>query len=292
MATPKIPSSLLKGNKNIQNKRVYSFDHDSFLFLQKLARDYAGLNLQSNKEGTVYNRLVKRLRELDLPDFKTYCNLLLESEDEKAEYISLVANPLTSFFREKHHYQYLQYNILPELIAQKRKIRIWSAGCSTGEEAYSIAITVCQSVQNLHNYDIKILATDINPNSLDIAAEGIYDTDCIEHLSFDIKKSYFLAGRGKNEGLVKVSDSVRKLVSFHYLNLVEEWPMRIPFDLIFCRNVLIYFTKDLSNLILKRFDDALAPGGYLVLGYTESSFQLPKYYKTVAKTIYKKSLVK
>lgn len=281
-----------ENSKNTTIKRAYNFDTKSFNFLKQTAFDYAGLKLQENKEGTLYNRLVKRLRFLQLTDFNAYCEIVKNNPDEKQKYINLIANPLTSFFREKHHFQFLEYNLLPELIRTRKKIRIWSAGCSTGEEPYSISIIINKVITNVEDYDIKILATDINTDSLEIAKKGIYETDKIKNLSHDTKKLYFYHGIGNNQGLVKIHEDVRRLITFSYLNLIDDWPMKNPFDIIFCRNVLIYFPREISNKIIEKCDKSLVNGGHLFLGYTENSLHLPDYYSAVDKTIFKKNVIK
>jgi chemotaxis protein methyltransferase CheR len=291
MSAPKNKRDVELDANVIKSKRTYKLDQESFNFLKNIALTISGLKLQKNADGVVYNRISRRLHELKLPDFAAYCDLIKVNESEKEIFINLISNPLTSFFRDKHHFHYLEYTLLPELLRTKSKLRIWSIGCSTGEEPYSIAIIINNVVPKMQDVDIKILATDINSDSLEIAKQGIYESDTIAHLNMDIRNKYFYHGIGSNLGLIKVNNSIRNLVHFQKLNLIDEWPLTNPFDIIFCRNVLIYLSKELIPGIIDRLDKLLVPNGVLFLGHTESAIHLPKKYNIVGKTIYRKPVV-
>lgn len=274
-------------NQEVIRKRTFKFNSTNLDYLKSLAKNIAGIKIEANKESAVYNRLVRRLRTLDLVDFTDYCHLLEENPDERTKFINLISNSLTSFFREKYHFDHLERIILPTLLAKKQKIRIWSAGCSTGEEPYSIAITVNKLLSERKDIDIKILATDINTDSLETAERGIYDLGQLSRLSSDVYK-YFNKGTGENAGLIKINDNIQKMVTFRYLNLINKWPMHNQFDIIFCRNVLIYISKHNTKEILANIENYLTPGGYLFLGHAESAFHLSKNFIPLGRTIHQK----
>jgi chemotaxis protein methyltransferase CheR len=258
----------------------------NFLYLNMLA-SRCGIDLNSYDEQAVHNRLVKRIRYLKLPNFDVYCHKLRVDLEEEIKFINLITNPTTYFFRENHHFEYLAKTIIPGLLAVKNKIRIWSAGCSTGEEAYSLGMILHESIANIDNCDIKILATDINSDSLMKAEKGIYDADHVKKVSFIRQKIWF---EKINETEFQVNPKLREIITFNQLNLMDCWPIHGPFDVIFCRNVLIYFKEDITNTILAKFHDLLDAQGFLVLGYSENLYKQRKHFENLGRSTYKKIL--
>ena len=278
-------------NDNDNNFREFEFTDDDFQFLRQLVLDKTGISLSSSKHEMVYRRLASRLRELNLSSFYQYGKLL--RKDVGNELILLtnaITTNLTAFFREPHHFKFLSSTVLPHFAqTEKNTVKIWSAGCSTGEEPYSIAITFkkfCQQTPNA--LDASILATDIDTHVLKKAKLGIYDDEVIKSLDFLVRKNWFEKGSGLNQGNYIVQDEVKKLISFKMVNLVKEWPVPRTFDIIFCRNVIIYFDKQTQKNLIDRFADALSDQGYLFLGHSESLFHISDRFELVGQTIYRK----
>lgn len=242
----------------------------------------------------LYRRLMRRTRELKLTSFSAYCNLLkAEDAEELPKFINAITTNLTSFFRENHHFDYLRDHFLPSCLASghSKRLRIWSAGCSTGEEPYSIAITLHESLgTQLANLDAKILATDLDSDVVATGAQGVYRMDRIKDLSAERQKKWFSKGSGDNDGFVKVSPALRQLITFKQLNLLQNWPMQGPFDIIFCRNVVIYFDKPTQQQLFSRYFDLLRPGGMLILGHSENLASQQKFFRMLGKTMFQKPL--
>jgi len=272
--------------------RLFTFTPKDFDRLRGLVRRHTGISLCALKQDMVYRRLSPRLKELGLTCFAEYCQHLSEGDsDEVEQFTNAITTNLTSFFREPHHFEYLANTALPELIEQKaslRRLRIWSAGCSSGEEAYSLAMVVKESVPDLAEWDVRILATDIDSNMLTNAKSGIYSQERVQELSEGRLKRFFLKGRGSHRGMVRVAPQLRSLVHFKQLNLVHEWPMRGPFDIIFCRNVVIYFDKETKCATFDRFAELMGNGNHLFVGHSENLFRLSNRFHLVHKTIYRK----
>jgi chemotaxis protein methyltransferase CheR len=230
------------------------------------------------------------LRHLGIDRFENYCRLLEAGDSsEVPQFVNAVTTNLTSFFREMHHFQFLANRVLPELLvkySKDRRLRIWSAGCSTGEEPYSIAITIRDSLRNKPGWNVQILATDIDSNVLDVANKGIYPEERIRSLNAEMLQSSFKKGIGSNKGYVKISSDLKGMITFQQLNLLEPWPMRSPFDIIFCRNVVIYFNKQNQRILFDRFANALNSGGFLFIGHSESLFNISDRFELIGKTIY------
>jgi chemotaxis protein methyltransferase CheR len=203
---------------------------------------------------------------------------------------------LTSFFRENHHFDYLLQHEIPRIVTeekksvrQRKRLRIWSSASSTGEEPYSIAITFLRAMKGeLFGWDIKILATDVDSNVLAQGAAGVYDNSRIEELPEELKRQCFIQGTGKNNNNVKVSEKLKSLVTFKRLNLLHDWPMKGPFDVIFCRNVIIYFDKKTQQELFSRYYELLKPGGLLILGHSENLGQYQQYFTNEGRTIFRK----
>lgn len=257
----------------------------------RLASTEAGLMIAPTKTALVQSRLMRRLRAIGLTSFSDYLDLV-ESEDgrdELRQMISVLTTNVSHFYRERHHFEILRANILPRLVkraAQGGSVRIWSAGCSSGQEPYSIAMDVLRLDQAAAGYDIRVLATDIDPAILDAAREAVFTEDLIQGVPEHERGALFEARQGRR---YRVRKSVRDLVTFRELNLMAPWPMKRQFDVIFCRNVVIYFHEATQRTLWPRFRDALAPGGILFLGHSERVQELPGLnLKSIGVTAYRR----
>ncbi|CAA9892588.1 chemotaxis regulator, protein-glutamate methyltransferase [Candidatus Methylobacter favarea] len=273
-----------------EKEREFKFTVEDFNFLRKLSNDYSGIQVPDERFDMFYSRLSKRLRKLGLAHFKEYCHYLETHPDEEfTEFINAITTNLTSFFRENHHFDYLQAVVIPELLVRNkssRKIRAWSAGCSTGEEPYSTAITLMENVPA--DWDIKILATDLDTNVLQTGVNGIYAAERVTGISEDRLKKWFMRGKSAQSGHVKIRPQLQQVIEFKRLNLMKAWPMKCRFDFIFCRNVLIYFDRDTKAMLAKRYAQMLNDGGWLFIGHSESLTQLSTEFELVASTSYRK----
>jgi chemotaxis protein methyltransferase CheR len=267
-------------------KTAYPISKEGLLYMKMLAKR-CGIDLMDYRRQAIYLRLVKRLHLLNIQDFDTYCNLLRMDLEEEFTFINIITNLTTHFFRENSHFEYLAKILLPELIVKKNKIRIWSAGCSTGEETYSIAMVLLENIPQIEKYDIKILATDINSDALRTAEEGVYDSDSVHKMSLFRQQTWFKKNID-NPGMFDIKSDLKQLITFKWLNLIDPWPMRGPFDIIFCRNVTIYFKSEISRQILSRFNNLLEVNGTLFLGHSERLHETREYYHAVGNSIFKK----
>lgn len=251
---------------------------------------YTGIHLCQSKRDLVYNRFAKRIRSLHLNSFSEYFKYLTEHEDIEVEHFSnAITTNLTSFFREKHHFQVLEEKVLPELMSRaNRKIRIWSAGCSTGEEPYSIAITLLRNFPVIKSWDIKILATDIDSTVLKTAKAGIYSADRLKNLPEQLTDHWFKPITLGGEDKVEVAENVKSLITFKKLNLMHKWPMNGPFDVIFCRNVVIYFDKDTQASLFEKFSKLQYDDAYMFMGHSENLSKITDLYEHTGLTVYKK----
>ena len=250
--------------------REFPFSEREFDKIVSRLYDEAGIDMPKSKEPLVYSRLAKRIRHLGLDSFAAYISLIEAPDSEEIEHmlVALTTN-VTKFFREPHHFDDLRTNIMPTLAERARKggrVRLWSAGCSSGEEPYSIALTVLQAFPEAGGRDVRILATDINTKVVRHARAGIYPKKALDSAPKDLVARYF-AESGPDE--LEASDALVKLIAFRQLNLMDDWPMRGMFDVIFCRNVTIYFNEDTQAWLWKRITDKLLPGGKLYIGHSE-----------------------
>lgn len=261
-----------------------------FDFIKKQLYTHAGIVLGNHKKEMVYSRLSRRIRQLKLVNFKQYCDYLeSHSEQELSSFVNALTTNLTSFFRENHHFEFLKKLAQTQWQQDKnmnRKIRIWSAGCSTGEEPYSIAMTLAESI-NLKQWDCKILATDLDSNVLNTAKNAQYDRRKLETSQIPLGLKYF---ESIDEGaLLTVKNSIRQLVHVKRLNLLQpSWPMKGLFDVIFCRNVVIYFDLATKNQLIRRYAQYLKPNGYLFMGHSETMSRDVAEFKPLGQTIYQK----
>ena len=271
--------------------REFCFTDQNFTFIRKLVAEKTGIALSEAKRDMVYSRLSRRLRKLDIGGFDQYCELLRQdNEDELIQFINAITTNLTSFFRENHHFEFLKDKVLPALAASKKdkRIRIWSAGCSTGEEPYSIAMVVNEFAEKHHGWDIRILATDLDTNVLTTAEAGVYQQSRITGITKERLHKYFRKRRDSQASEVQVSPQLKEMITFKQLNLMHEWPMKGPFDVIFCRNVVIYFNKDTQRVLFERYADILHEQGHLFIGHSETLFKVSDCFTLLGGTIYKK----
>jgi chemotaxis protein methyltransferase CheR len=234
----------------------------------------AGIALPESKVALVYSRLAKRLRALGLTSFKDYCALVAGEDglDERQKMLAALTTNVTRFFREPHHFDHLREQVLPALIERARgggRVRLWSAACSTGQEPYSMALTVLHAAPDAGRLDIKVLATDIDPNVVAEGREGAYGESAMAGVPNDLRASAFDRLREGPAPLWRVKPEVRQLVAFRELNLIGDWPMKGQFDVLFCRNVVIYFEEDTQARLWSRFAPLLPVGGTLYIGHSE-----------------------
>jgi chemotaxis protein methyltransferase CheR len=266
---------------------------DQFDEISELVKALCGINLHHGKKELVRSRLAKRLRRLGIATFDEYmaCVRSDTTGSELTTMLDALSTNLTHFFREPRHFQYLKEAPLPAIIHRNRhsrRIRIWSAGCSSGEEAYSIAIVLADQLSDLGTWDARILATDLCTEMLARAREGTYDAVRLRDTPQPLLVKYFRCVQTRPEPRYQVAERVRKLVHFARLNLMGPWPMRGPFDAIFCRNVMIYFDKPTQNALVERFWRILAPGGTLFIGHSESLTGVKHSFRYVQPTVYQK----
>ena len=273
--------------------REFAFGNEDFEALRKLVKELTGINLSDQKRELVYGRLARRLRALHLRTFAEYRDLLAsDGGREIGEFCNAITTNLTSFFRESHHFDYLREQVLQPLAAQRasrRRVRIWSAGCSTGEEAYSLAMTVIESFPDLRTWDVKILATDLDSDVLAKAQRGVYTADRVRSIGPQRLGRFFVEKRGKDGVLYEVSAELSALITFKQLNLMHPLPMKGPLDAIFCRNVVIYFDKDTQRELFSRVATLQRPGDLLFLGHSESLFKVSESYTPIGKTVYRRA---
>ena len=234
----------------------------------------AGIYLNETKASLVYSRLSKHIRQLGLKGFREYCALVssLAGASARKEMLSHLTTNFTRFFRENHHFDHLKSDVLPDLLARARnggRVRIWSAACSDGQEPYSIALTVLSLMPNVADYDFRILATDIDPKILAIARAGAYDANALETVNPAMRKQFFREADVGGRQKWQVDDRVKRLITFNELNLMAQWPFKGPFDVIFCRNVVIYFDEPTQMKIWSRFAGMLGDNGHLYIGHSE-----------------------
>jgi chemotaxis protein methyltransferase CheR len=276
---------------NSQNlQREFMMTDADFKIISDLAYEFTGIVLGPQKRDMVYGRLARRLRDLGLTRVSDYINVVKSDQNEEvSKFINAITTNLTSFYREQHHFDFITKSLIPELKKTNlgtKKIRAWSAGCSTGEEPYSIAITFKESM-DLQGWDLKILATDLDSKVLNKGQQGIYDIDRIESIKSSYKQKWFLKDQNHPD-IVKVKPEIQELIKFKRLNLLEKWPMKGPFDFIFCRNVVIYFNAETQAVLFDRYAEMLKDGGYLIIGHSESLDRTNNRFRSIGKTIYKK----
>ena len=264
-----------------------------FQMIRGLVYDHCGINLHDGKKELVRARLAKRLRLGGFATFPEYMKHVFSDKTGKefSILIDALSTNLTGFFREMQHFEFLSREFLPHLLERKRnqrdfKLRCWSAGCSSGEEPYSIAITLLEAVAGRGSWDVKVLATDISTTILERAQAGVYGEDRIKPVSPALRHKYLQAQTFKGEKVFTVGKPLRDVVIFKYLNLMKEWPIRRKLDFMFCRNVMIYFDKPTQEALINRYWDVLDSGGILFTGHSESLAGIDHKFKYIQPTIY------
>ncbi|MBI5060038.1 protein-glutamate O-methyltransferase [candidate division KSB1 bacterium] len=266
-----------------------------FKAICRLAYDTAGIHLTDAKRELVQARLGKRLRQLGLDSFDQYLRRLREDKTS-AELISMLdalSTNLTSFWRESQHFDYLREHVLPPAFERIKagadiRLRAWSAGCSTGEEPYGLTMVILDALPPNLRADIGILATDLSTRVLGIAKQGGYPETRVKDVPSAMRSRFFHLSRDRRDVIYQVTDEVRSRVKFARLNLMQNWPMHGPFDVILCRNVMIYFDKPTQAKLVGRYFDLLRPGGYLFIGHSESLTGIDHKYRYAEPTIYQK----
>jgi len=267
-----------------QEEREFEFTASDFARVRKLIYQRAGISLSEAKTDMVYSRIGRRLRTIGIDSFKDYLDLLEQDKnpDEWEAFTNSLTTNLTSFFREEHHFPILAEH----LVQLKKPIRIWCSAASTGEEPYTIAMTACEAFNTLKP-PVEIIATDIDTNVLSTASRGLYPMDRVAKLSLERKKRFFLKGSGASEGTVKVRKELQQLISFQQLNLLDdEYRLNEPFDVLFCRNVMIYFDKPTQAKILEKFVPLMKPHALLFAGHSENFMYVSNALKLRGKTVY------
>lgn len=278
----------------MESTQVAAFDQLSdgnFDRFNKIIYEESGIHLSDKKKALVNSRLLKRLRELHIQTFDEYYRYLTENYNaEVVNLINCITTNKTDFFREAHHFEFMINQALPQFIKEGRKeVKIWSAGCSTGEEPYSIAITMSEFFSN-KSLPWKILATDIDTRVLDTAMDGKYKYETVEDIKVELLKKYFLRGKGANNGYFKVKDLLKPNITFRRLNLQDDvFPMKGKFDIIFCRNVIIYFNNEFQIKLFDQFSKMLNPNSYLFLGHSETMKVFSDRFVFLGNSIYKRT---
>lgn len=266
--------------------REYPFSDADFARVCRLVRAQIGISLTPSKRELVYGRLARRLRLLQLDNFADYLDRVERGDDAEAQqFRNAITTNLTSFFRERHHFDFLGQQLLPRLLranAASRRLRLWSAGCSTGEEPYSIAMVVLEAMGELTGWDVRVLASDVDSNVLEHARRGVYGAERLEKIGSARTLRWFSRVRGSAQYTVR--GPVRELIRFNPLNLVSPWPMQGPFDVIFCRNVIIYFDRNTQRDIVGRMAGLQREGDHLFLGHSESLLGVTDRYRLAAQT--------
>jgi chemotaxis protein methyltransferase CheR len=275
-------------------QREFEFTDTDFDSLRSLVRQIAGINLADSKRELVYGRVSRRLRVLGLTSFADYRALLAseDGKDEIGEFTNAVTTNLTAFFREKHHFDYLRDTWLKPRVADphaSRRIRIWCAAASTGEEPYSIAITVAEAIPDWQRWDIRILATDLDTNVLQQCESGSYREERVAGMPRAMVEKYFTRVGSGDALRFRVKPELQQMITFRQLNLVQRFPMRGPLDVIFCRNVIIYFDKETQKALFERMAPLQRPGDVMFLGHSETLFKVSDAWSLVGKTVYRRS---
>ena len=271
--------------------REFAFDEEDFQQLRTLVKSLTGINLGEHKRELIYSRLARRLRALQLRSFADYRELLGRDQRELTELCNAITTNLTAFFREPHHFQYLRDAWLTPLGAARadaRRLRIWSAACSSGEEAYSIAMTVLETLPDPAHWDVRILATDLDSEMLARARRGIYPPQRLQGISPQRLQRFFVEHSENGAASRRIAPEVAALVTFKQLNLIGPLPMKGPLDAVFCRNVVIYFDKETQRDLFARIARLQRPGDLLFLGHSESLFKVSESYALIGKSIYRR----
>ena len=271
-------------------EQEHPLNNDVFKLFRALVYRECGINLTDHKRAMFSSRLQKRLSQLGLTSFQDYYDLVVggHSDAELTTMLDYISTNQTEFFREPHHFTFLRERVLPELAVDKT-VRIWSTACSSGEEPYSIAMTLSDTIDSPSTWNCRILASDISTRMLAKAATGQYSHEKINSLSSDLVRRHFLLGKGNRRELVKIKPHIANMAVFRRINLMDDrYPIKSLLDVIFCRNVMIYFDRETQAKVLARLSRYLKPGGYLFLGHSETMQGICDAFHYVAPTIYRK----
>jgi chemotaxis protein methyltransferase CheR len=265
---------LFKKNSNAASLVAgeFAFSAEDFRAISGLVKAVSGIDLPESKASLVYSRLTKRLRIAGLSTFRDYCKLVANDEAERTCMLSAITTNVTKFYRETHHFEDLQKAVLrPVAEAARRgeRVRLWSAACSTGQEPYSMALALMSAIPDAPKLDIRILATDLNPNVVEHGRRGIYRLEEVEDVPSELRSRWFEPVVEEGQKMLRIAETVRSLVTFRELNLMEQWPMKGQFQAIFCRNVVIYFDQTTQAKLWQRFVKLLPVGGTLYIGHSE-----------------------
>jgi len=268
---------------------------EDFRKISDIVYEHCGINLHNGKKELVRARVAKRLRSGNFKTFSEYIKYVLQDKTgtEFSILIDSLSTNLTGFFREPQHYAFLRSEFLPLLMERKKKkrdfrIRAWSAGCSSGEEAYSLAMTLLEAIQDTDRWDVKVFANDISTTMLETAQKGIYEKERVEPIPSLLRQKYLILHRKGNQRAFEVGKILRDMVTFKHMNLVKDWVIRVPLDFIFCRNVMIYFDKSTQAHLVNRFWHLLSPGGMLFTGHSESLIGIDHKFNYIQPTMYLK----
>lgn len=269
----------------------YNLSDDDFYKLRDIIYNEAGIKLGDVKKILMQSRLIKRLRDLRLENFTEYYEYLINNfEDEKINFINSITTNKTDFFRENDHFEYMKSKILPDFEKKnERELRIWSAGCSTGEEPYTVAITLFEYFNGKVPPEFLILATDIDTQVLEKAQDGKYASDHLADVDPKYLKNYFMHESNEKGEFYRVKDQLKKVIYFRRLNLLQdEYPMKKKFDIIFCRNVIIYFDRETQKKLFDKYHKYLKDDGYLLIGHSENITSITDKFTLAGRTIYRK----
>jgi len=270
----------------------YNLTDSEFAELSSIIYKDMGIFIDDSKRQLIYRRISVRLKTLGMNSFSEYIDLVKSRDPAEIEvFQNTITTNLTSFFRESHHFDYLAKSIIPEISAANKiskRLRIWSAGCSTGQEPYSIAITLRDAFPEIDIWDAKVLCTDLDTQVLQKCKSGVYSAKEMKNLPHEYRSRWFESVDGTADSDMVADKRLKDLLFFKQLNLMNEWQMQGKFDVIFCRNVVIYFDQPTKKKLMARFADYLAPGGYLILGHSESLQSAKEQFELIGKTIYKK----
>ncbi|WP_051327933.1 CheR family methyltransferase [Desulfatirhabdium butyrativorans] len=260
-----------------------------FRMVSEIVYRFCGIHLKEGKESLVRARLMKRLRALGISSFETYLQLIEgpSGQDELRQMIDVMTTNKTSFFRESAHFDFLVEHVLPDL--RKESLRFWSAACSTGEEPYTLAMILLEHLPGCSTKDVKILATDISRPVMAKAAAGRYGEKSVLDIPASYLQKYFSVQQSSEGRVYQIKPVVRSLARFACLNLLEPWPMKGPFQVIFCRNVMIYFDRQTQERMVQRFYDLIEPGGYLFVGHSEGLSGVRHGFTYVRPAVYRKN---
>lgn len=253
-----------------------------------------GIKLPPSKKTMIEARLQKRLRALDIKDYKSYCEYLFSPrgmEQELHNLINVVTTNTTSFFREPKHFDFLSARVLPEWFERygsSRQLMIWSAGCSAGMEPYTLAIVLSEFAEQNPGFRFSILATDISSNVLESALRGVYTEEQVATIPQNLKRKYLLRSKDRKKRLVRIVPELRRMIRFRRLNFMEDFNFREKMDIIFCRNVIIYFDRPTQEVLLAKFCNNIRQGGNLFIGHSESLAGMALPLQQIAPTIYKR----